>query len=581
MIKSLIVYIIILCFITSTARVEGMGRSRQRHPQPSTASLGRVPVDVQEMELATLFGYVAKAQNELLNAEEARALHASLETLAFLLEELKRKGATLRRLQALLFGSSSERTDSVFPPTAPEPSAPENATVPEASVGPELAGAKAVVKPKAKGHGRNPASCYHGAEQVQVPHPDLSAGDPCPECPKGKVYPLAEPAVLVRVIGMSPLSAKVVELDRLRCNCCGEVFKAPAPEGMGEEKYDETATSMISMLRYGAGTPFYRLAKLQASLGIPLPSATQWKLAMEAAGILEPAFQELITWAAQGDVIYQDDTTMKVLSRPDLLMRGTKQRKGVYTSGIISKAGDQWVALFLTGMNHAGENLAEVLRRRKAELGKPIQMCDAASANTAGDLDTIVAHCLAHARRRFVDVAEDFPVECLHLLESLREVYRNDKETRGMSPRDRLRFHQEHSGPVMERLRAWLQDQFEQKRVEPNSGLGSAITYMLKHWERLTLFLREGEAPLDSNKVEASLKRAILHRKNSMFYKTLKGAHVGDVFMSLIHSAELNQVNPFEYLVALQRYHALAEENPEEWMPWNYADTLAGIGLAG
>jgi hypothetical protein len=239
------------------------------------------------------------------------------------------------------------------------------------------------------------------------------------------------------------------------------------------------------------------------------------------------------------------------------------------------------VALFLTGMNHAGENLAEVLRRRRAELGRPIQMCDAASANTSGDLDTIVAHCLAHARRRFVDVAEDFPEECLHLLESLREVYRNDVETKGMSPPERLRFHQEHSGPVMERLRAWLQDQLDQKRVEPNSGLGSAITYMLKHWERLTLFLREPSAPLDTNKVEASLKRAILHRKNSMFYRTLNGAHVGDVFMSLIHSAELNQVNPFEYLVSLQRYHALVEENPEEWMPWNYADTLAGLGLAG
>ena len=283
--------------------------------------------------------------------------------------------------------------------------------------------------------------------------------------------------------------AKVVELDRLRCNCCGEVFKAPAPEGIGEEKYDETATSMISMLRYGAGTPFYRLAKLQSGLGIPLPAGTQWKLALEAAGLLEPAFQELITWAAQGDVIYQDDTTMKVLSRPDLMTRGTKQRKGVYTSGLISKAGENWVALFLTGMNHAGENLAEVLRRRKAELGRPIQMCDAAAANTSGDLDTIVAHCLAHARRRFVDVAEDFPEECLHLLESLREVYRNDAETKGMSPPERLRFHQEHSGPVMERLRAWLQDQLDQKRVEPNSGLGSAITYMLKHWERLTIDL--------------------------------------------------------------------------------------------
>jgi hypothetical protein len=581
MIKMLIVYMIMLCCCSLKGNMEGMGRSRQRKPQPSTALPGCLPVEVQEMELATLFGYIAKAQRELLNDAEAKALHASLETLAFLLEELKRKGATLRRLQAMLFGSSSEKTDNVFPAATPEPPAPEHTPGPEASANPNPPGEKADEKPKAKGHGRNPASCYHGAEQVQVPHPDLSSGDPCPECPKGKVYPMAEPAVLVRVVGMSPLSAKVVELDRLRCNGCGEVFKAPAPEGMGEEKYDETATSMVSMLRYGAGTPFYRLAKLQASLGVPLPSATQWKLAMEAAGILEPAFQQLITWAAQGDVIYQDDTTMKVLSRPDLLMRGTKQRKGVYTSGLISKAGGHWVALFLTGMNHAGENLAEVLRRRKAELGKPIQMCDAASANTSGDLDTIVAHCLAHARRRFVDVAEDFPEECLHLLESLREVYRNDAETKGMSPPERLRFHQERSGPVMERLRAWLQDQLDQKRVEPNSGLGSAIAYMLKHWERLTLFLREGKAPLDTNKVEASLKRAILHRKNSMFYKTLNGAHVGDVFMSLIHSAELNQVNPFEYLVALQRYHALVEENPEEWMPWNYADTLAGLGMAG
>jgi len=563
------------------ARVEHMGRSRPRKPQPSTALPGCLPVDVQEIELATLFGYVAKAEREPLNAVEAQALRAAVTTVGVIMEELKQKRASIRRLQAMLFGSSSEKTDTVFPAAVPEPLAPEHAPGQETSVDPNPQGEKADEKPKAKGHGRNPASCYHGAEQVQVPHPDLSAGDPCPECPKGKVYPLAEPSVLVRVVGMSPLSAKVVALDRLRCNCCGEVFKAPAPEGMGEEKYDETATSMISMLRYGAGTPFYRLAKLQAGLGIPLPPATQWKLAMEAAGILEPAFQELITWAAQGDVIYQDDTTMKVLSRPDLMTRGTKQRKGVYTSGLISKVGGNWVALFLTGMNHAGENLAEVLRRRRAELGRPIQMCDAASANTSGDLDTIVAHCLAHARRRFVDVAEDFPEECLHLLESLREVYRNDVETKGMSPPERLRFHQEHSGPVMERLRAWLQDQLDQKRVEPNSGLGSAITYMLKHWERLTLFLREPSAPLDTNKVEASLKRAILHRKNSMFYRTLNGAHVGDVFMSLIHSAELNQVNPFEYLVSLQRYHALVEENPEEWMPWNYADTLAGLGLAG
>ena len=122
-----------------------------------------------------------------------------------------------------------------------------------------------------------------------------------------------------------------------------------------------------------------------------------------------------------------------------------------------------------------------------------------------------------------------------------------------MTPQDRLRFHQEHSGPVMDGLRAWLGEQMEARRVEPNSGLGKAITYMLKHWTELTLFLREPGAPLDNNVCERALKRAILHRRNSLFYKSEEGARVGDAYMSLIHTAELNEVNPFDYLVALQR----------------------------
>ena len=93
----------------------------------------------------------------------------------------------------------------------------------------------------------------------------------------------------------------------------------------------------------------------------------------------------------------------------------------------------------------------------------------------------------------------------------------------------------------------------------------------------MTLFLREPGVPLDNNLAERSLKRAIMHRKNSMFYKTQKGARVGDLYMSLIHSAELNKVNPFDYLVALLRNHAFVEENPEEWLPWNYQVTLAEI----
>jgi len=208
-------------------------------------------------------------------------------------------------------------------------------------------------------------------------------------------------------------------------------------------------------------------------------------------------------------------------------------------------------------------------------------MCDALNANTAGELDTIVAHCLVHARRKFVEVAEDFPEECRFLLERLKEVYLNEATTRGMSPLERLAFHKEHSATVMNKIWAWIRELTDGKQVEPSSGLGEAIGYMEKHWSRLTLFLREPGALLDNNAAERILKRAILHRKNSLFYKTMAGARVGDVFMSLIHSAELNKANPFEYLVALQRYHVMVEENPEDWMPWNYTGTLTELGLAG
>ena len=127
-------------------------------------------------------------------------------------------------------------------------------------------------------------------------------------------------------------------------------------------------------------------------------------------------------------------------------------------------------------------------------------------------------------------------------------------------------------------LETWMRQQFDDHLVEPNSGLGTAITYMLNHWPTLTLFLRVPGAPLDNNICERALKKAILHRKNALFYKSLAGARVGDVFMSLIHTAELNGVAPFDYLVALQRHHQAVALDPSDWLPWNYEATLTELG---
>ena len=250
--------------------------------------------------------------------------------------------------------------------------------------------------------------------------------------------------MLVRLVGQAPITGTVYELEKLRCNLCLEVFTAEAPAGVGEEKYDATSASMMALLKYGSGMPFYRLEGLQEKLEIPLPASTQWGIVKETAEQLEPALEELIRQAAQGEVVYNDDTGMKVLvlDAPD-----RPERTGVFTSGIISTREGQRMALFFTGRRHAGENLSAVLARRAADLAPPIQMCDALSRNLPKTLEVILGHCLAHGRRRFVKVAQNFPEQCQFVLETLAEIYHNDELTRdqGMSPEQRLGFHQTRS----------------------------------------------------------------------------------------------------------------------------------------
>ncbi len=540
----------------------------------------------RELKLDELQAIVERTVSGPLSADERDALKAAVETLAFLTAELERKQVSIHRLRKLLFGASTEKTSQVVGGVSASPCATDEIT------GPPGQGGDEEPKRKRKGHGRNSAAAYRGAERVRIAHESLEGGGRCPKCGEGKLYVQAQPAVLVRVVGMAPLRATVYERERLRCNLCGEVFTAREPPGLGEAKYDETAAAMIGLLKYGCGLPFNRLERLQRGMGIPLPAATQWEIVDRAARTLEVAYAELVRQAAQGEVVHNDDTTMKILElsaqrRREVLSDDesegkSDERTGVFTSGIVSTGDGHQIAVFFTGRKHAGENLEAVLAKRAAQLPRPIQMCDGLSHNTAGDFETILAGCTSHARRRFVDVAASFPKECRHVLETLREVYRNDAvaRERGMTGEERLRFHQTESGSVMEALKGWLEEQLARCEVEPNSTLGDAMRYTLKHWHELTLFLREPGAPLDNNICERALKKVILHRKNALFYKTENGARVGDLFMSLIHTAELCGADPFDYLVALQRQHASVSHDPGEWMPWNYGAALTR-GSAG
>jgi transposase len=519
-------------------------------------------IDVSRAELNQLLERAKTALHE----DDYRKLKATVDALSYLTELVADKETTIRDLRQLLLPPSTEKTREVLKQAgiAHTPNSDETSGEPTPP-----ADRSADKKP---GHGRNGADAYQGAQRVEVAHEQLQVGDSCPGCWKGKVYQQQDAKLLVRIVGQAPIAATVYELQRLRCNLCGEIYTAKAPEGVGEDKYDDTAAAMIAQLKYGSGMPFYRLEDLEGNLGIPLPASTQWEMVEEAAELIKPARDELIRQAAQGQVLHNDDTSMKVLR---LEREPADERTGVFTSGIVSTADGQKIALFFTGRQHAGENLANVLKRRSTELSVPIQMSDALSRNAPKPVELLVANCLAHGRRKFVEIAPNFPEQCRHVLETLGTVYYHDKlaRERELSPEKRLRFHQERSEPLMKRLWAWLDAQLTEKKVEPNSGLGKAIQYMLRHWEPLTLFLREPGAPLDNNLCERALKKAILHRKNSLFYKTLNGAEVGDLYMSLIHTCELCGANPFDYLTELQKHAGELARSPAEWMPWNYHAT--------
>jgi transposase len=563
-----------------------------------------------DMTDAEVEGLLQKA-GTALEPEELAKLRQLVETLKWLTGELGKKGASVKRLQRMLFGAKSEKTKDLQKLLAQgaeaakllaeheaksgESGGEDNASVEAGSQseggGTSDAEGESASSDKKKGHGRRGADQYTGGEHEHVPHPTLEHKSPCPKCHKGKLSLQKRPKALVRLMGSAPVHAKVWTYDWLRCNSCGAIFTAPLPKTAGPpEKFDESVTSTIGLLRYGFGMPFNRLERLQESVNIPLPASTQWDLVNRSAHHFEPVFIELIREAATGETFYNDDTTMRILEllkerkkKPHGEKSKGQQRTGTFTTGVISTVGERQIALFLTGQNHAGENLEMVLTKCAPNRGTVIQMSDALSRNEPKNLPEglaiIHANCMAHGRRKYVEIADSFPDQCLHVLVELEKVYKNEGMCRKekLTPEERLAYHQQHSSSVMDDLKQWLSDQLDQKLVEPNSAFGEATRYMLKRWDRLTRFLEVAGAPIDNNICERALKRAIRHRKNSLFYKTLHGARVGDIYMSLIHTCELNGINPFTYLTELVRAGGRVAEDPRRWLPWSYQSAAAPV----
>lgn len=556
-------------------------------------------IDISDDEYNEL---VKRVENKSVSDEDWKLVLAVLRAYAWLIRLVNQQKTSIKKLKALIFGKKTEKhipTDqgSETKPKAGDPgpldptpqyqpalgSTGASSTATTDALPPPNPKPKSDLKPKAPGHGRRPGDSWKNATVVVHSHTELKPGDSCPKCRDGTLYLYDEPAVWVRCIGQPPLVAEVNHLERLRCSPCGALITAQPPE---ELRQNPTATpearATAAMIKYQAATPFNRFADMQRSFGHPIPRTRIWSMCSELGATANPVIHALIDYAAQGEVVQNDDTTVRILE----LMKENKvakksgielPRTGMYTTAIVSKVGPHKIHLFFSSRKHAGENLTGMLLRRDPGRPPPTQVCDASSMNTSpGTILTEVEICHDHARRGFYEIKEAFPRSCQYALDEWGLIYEVDAEAKlkKLSDEQRLLLHQERSGPVMERIHAWCIKMFVDKRVEPNGHLGKAMQYVLDHYEGLTLFLRKPGVPLSNCECEQTLKTAIGVRRLAYFFKTLNGARVADTMFTLIATCKAAQVNLFEYLVALQRNETRVAIAPTLWFPWNYHEQL-------
>ncbi len=391
----------------------------------------------------------------------------------------------------------------------------------------------------------------------------------------------------MRLDGHALLSAVRYEVEKLRCSACGQLVTASVPAAAGPEKYTSRARAVLALARYYLGLPWHRLEGLQAVVGVPVPDATQWDQGEIVGDCTHPIFKYLEQLAAQGEVIFQDDTPGRVftLMEENQIVRAQAQaqgkvkpdtRTGMQTTALIAPVGERRICLSYTGRRQAGENLAALLTKRDPGRGNPLVMSNALSHNHAEEEALIRCHCLAHARRQFSDLGADFPAASAVVVNALKLSYDQDEEARdqGLNAQARLVYPQEYRAPVFTTLKTWLEQQTVQRLVEPNRSLGKAIAYLLEHGATRTQCLKEPGAPIDNNLAARALKLAIRQRTNSLFDATEHRAYIASILTSVIATWVQAGVNAVDYLVAVQDHRQEVFANPSTWLPWNYEAAL-------
>ena len=436
----------------------------------------------------------------------------------------------------------------------------------------------------------------------------LSAEEKICPCCKNKMHK-QRPKTRTYVLALPMLSTETHVSESYRCLSCDVQETANKRNDIANEcigRYHFSAVSSLATLRYQCGMASYRIENMSDALGIKVADSTQWYLFENTASIVQPFVCYLEKEVANAPKQHVDDTHNIILDlvkgieeeQEQALQQGKnpqKVRSGIHTTNLTGVFPEGQIVLYKTGLHHAGEILAQILSKRTID-EQIIIMADAASANISKinlqeNENIKIANCNSHTVRKFKDLADketetarknriknhETSEYLNYFLFRYKTIFKNENLTKNMTPKERLYFHQNNSLPLMLEMKNKIEQDIHNKIFEPNNETGKVYKYFSNHFIKLCAFCYFEGAPVCNNLSERMLKSIIRHRKNSLFFKTQIGATVADILTSILFTAKENNLNSVEYLRDLLIYQNLWKQNPKDWLPWNYLETINKI----
>jgi len=324
---------------------------------------------------------------------------------------------------------------------------------------------------------------------------------------------------------------------KYRCRCGGCIETAPAPPKlMKGGRYSIDIAISIAVAKYADHMPLERLAVALGRKGLAIDSQTLWDQLNALGRVLEPAHDLLQARVLSGPVVGADETHWKLL--------------GYKTPGGKTKRWQVWAVTtgeavcYRIKAGRSVKDAADVLGDYHG-----VVLCDgyAVYASLRKQLGTVqLANCWAHVRRKFIEVEEIEPGTCTEVLDRIGKLFEVEARARDGDLDDEalLALRQAESKPLVRDIHAWALAQ----RALPSSPLGKAIAYMGSLWDGLGVFLDNPKVAIDNNATERALRGVVLGRKNHYGSRSQRGTEVAALFYSLIETAKLAHVDPYEYL---------------------------------